>query len=143
MATSKLGHSDGLCYNIKRVTNNYTWWSCNKRGCKSLVKQQGTTFEPGNHPHNHPPTTYVIEAMEIKAELKVNAVTDIFVPAAKLAKDIIQKKLHPCPGEPFLVRRTSLEQPIGSELRSDPKTQCLSTLTSRKTRYHQSFSEMI
>ena len=93
---------DGYQYIRNRSTNTRTYWICATRNktvrCKASVIEQHGTYSVGNHHrHVHPPKQDSLKHMKMRAVIKRKAEDDLFAPASKIVKLVVDEKKAYCP----------------------------------------------
>lgn len=93
---SKLCDSRGYSYTVMRKRDNRVDWRCTIRNkitsCKATVKQTGSVFVEGPHPHCHQPAIGVTTAAKVVADVCQNAANH-FLSAACIDEEVLLQQL--------------------------------------------------
>ena len=105
---NKLVDSLGYTYNLKRQSQYIVDWQCTVRSknlrCRATVKQRGSHFTAGSHPHVH--QAEVGSLAKLSAAVKAAGRSEVF----KSAGAIVQEVLTQHTAEIFLPKSVNLER---------------------------------
>ena len=111
--------SDSYTFHLEKRGGLIKRWVCNNCTCSAAVNQRGDSFQSGRHEHNHPPQPYIKLKLQMIAEAKEMALSDINKSANTVVKEICSK----VPKEVLnVVPINNLRQMIHATRRMDLKT---------------------
>ena len=108
-AGSRRGHQQlidnlGYTFGVLRRSPSAVTWRCTLRpkgaACRAQVVQRDGVFERGIHPHNHGPICGAAIAAKVAAQVRTEAMRDVFKSAAVVVQEVLLDELQegvPCP----------------------------------------------